>query len=123
MLKIIIAIIVAVFFVTRDALCYYFYPELKTSVGDWDGSNELTMNIYAVIILLSFVSACLPSKYKITLFFTLIPVWFSLFDLIDRSFRIYTLTNLDRVFIIPFSIFLAALTYALITHVYDKRIE
>lgn len=122
MAKIIIAIIVGLFFVVRDAVCHYRFPDMKIR-EEWNGANELTMNTYAVIIGLSFISACLPTKYKITLFFTLIPVWFSIFDLLDRSFRIYNLTSIDRVFVIPASIFLAALTYAIITQVYDKRLK
>lgn len=120
MSKIVIAILVGLFFVIRDAACFYFFPDMKIR-EEWNGANELTMNAYAVIIGLSFVSACLKTKYQITLFFTLIPVWFSVFDLVDRSFKIYELTSIDRVFVIPASIFLAALTYAIITQIYDKR--
>jgi len=112
MLKIIIAIIVAVFFVTRDALCYYFYPETKAITGDWDGSNSITMNTYAVIIGLSFIGMTLKTKYEITLWFCIVPCWFSFFDILDRLFHIYYLTNSDRVIIIPVSIILSSLTYA-----------
>lgn len=112
MLKIIISIIVSVFFITRDALCYYLYPNMKTSVGDWDGSNALTMNIYAIVIGLSFLGMTLRTKYRITLFFCIIPCWFSFFDLLDRSFQIYNITQIDRVIIIPASILLSSLTYA-----------
>jgi len=120
MAKITIAIIVGLFFVVRDAVCHYRFPDMKIR-EEWNGANELTMNTYAVIIGLSFISACLKTKHRITLLFTLIPVWFSIFDLIDRSFKIYNLTSIDRVFVIPASIFLAALTYSIITQIYDKR--
>lgn len=120
MLKIIISIIATVLFVVRDNLCWYKYPNMRTITGEWDGSNSLTMNFFAVIIALGFIYGALPTKHKVTVFFGLVPVWLCAFDLFDRLvFHIYYRTPIDNFFILV-AIFLAALTYIL-NEIYAQR--
>lgn len=111
MIRLVLNILVLIFFVGRDALCYYFFPEMKTEVGDWDGSNDLTMNIYSAIIFICFVNQFLPLKYFATYFFSFTVLWFSIFDVTDRFLGIYEFTGIDKVFTIPSSFILGSLSH------------
>jgi hypothetical protein len=111
LIRLVLNILVLVFFIGRDALCYYFFPEMKTVTGEWDGSNDLTMNIYSGVIFICFVNQFLTLKYFVTYFFSLTVLWFSIFDVADRCLGIYEFTGMDKVFTIPASLILGSITY------------
>ena len=122
MIRLITSILVCLLFVLRDPLCYFFYPNLKTITGDWDGSNALTMNIYSGLLFLSFARAFFKVRYKETYIFEFAVCWFSFFDILDRILGVYNFTRLDQVFIIPCCIILATITHLLYVIYLRKKI-
>jgi hypothetical protein len=86
--KIILAGIIGIVFVIRHHVCEHYFPEMKTVTGDWDGSNTLTMNCYAVIIGLALIIARISSsdKSRYVLDFS---IGVSLSDLYDRYTGVY----------------------------------
>lgn len=123
MIRLLISISIVLFYCLRDPLCFFFYPELRTVTGEWDGANALAMNIYALLIFMSFIKTFLKVKYEITYLFDIGVVWFSLANIIDRSMGLYNFTRLDQVIIIPSCIILSTLTHLLYVNFREKTIN
>lgn len=121
MIRLLISISTCLFFVLRILLCYFFYPEMQTDAGDWDGSNALTMNMLHLILLFAFLKTFLHVKYEITYLFDIGVLWFSFADIADRILGQYNLTQLDQVFIIPCCVILSTLTHLLYVNFIRKK--
>lgn len=122
MIRLIASILIAAFFILRDYLCQRYFPEMKTLKGDWDGSNSLTMNTYAVVLFLAFSTVFFQVKYSITYLFQFVVIWFSFADLVFRSFNLPVYTVFDTKIINPICVFLAIVTFAVYTN-YKKKPE
>ena len=113
MLKLILSILVLAFFTLRAPLCYFIYPNMVTSTGDWDGSNALTMNIYAGIIMLSVLISTFKTKYFITDYFQYVTFLLCASDILDRMLGIYSFGTFDLVYTIPICFLLPSIYYLL----------
>jgi hypothetical protein len=122
MIRLIASILIAAFFILRDYLCQRYFPEMKTLKGDWDGSNSLTMNTYAVVLFLAFSTVFFQVKYSITYLFQFVVIWFSFADLVFRSFNLPVYTVFDTKIINPICVFLSIVTFAVYTN-YKKKPE
>ncbi len=105
--KIFLTITAILLFVFNYQICEYFYP-LKPQLKSW---WTLKVNIYAVIMMLIFLSQSLGSK-KWLRFFLEIGVGFSISSVIDKLyFSVHDFTNSDIYMIL---ITVAFATYNLI---------
>lgn len=120
MLKLVLVIITLAFFTLRDALCYFFYPNLKLVTGEWDGANALTMNIYAGIVITSILISFLKTKYWLTDYFQIVTLFFCLFDILDRCMGLYQTYEIDKIIIAP-ACFLLPSFYYLSKYVNSQR--
>lgn len=111
MLKLILSILVICFYTLRAPLCYFFYPEMLTCTGDWDGSNALTMNVYSGIIMLSVLISFLKTKYLISDYLQMVTLLLCAADILDRSMGIYELGMFDLVYTVPVCFLLPSFYY------------
>lgn len=111
MLKLTLVILRLLFFVLRSPLCFFFFPDTLTSAGDWDGSNSLTMNTYAVIVITSVLISFLKTKYWITDYCQVVTLLLCVADILDRSLGIYELGMFDLIYTVPVCFLLPSLYY------------
>lgn len=116
MFRLVASILIAAAFIFRDYLCQRYFPEMKTLKGDWDGSNVLTMNSYALMLFLAFSSVFFQVKYRITYLFQFIVLWFSFADLLFRSLNLYDNTAIDKTIVSPLCAMCALVTYLIFTN-------
>jgi hypothetical protein len=117
-MKVFIAIAVLVFFIGRDYACKHFFPEMRTVTGDWDGSNNLTMYTYSMVILLSFLFGRLNSTTRSHKFIWDVAVGVSLSDVVDRLWFDVTVFNESDYFLLALTIIMSYLD--IYFQVFDK---
>lgn len=108
-IQILCAGFVTAFFPLRDFLCKTLYPNMRTITGEWDGANNLTMDLFAAMFLcLSFIGwnntkGCIRVVIAIAL-------GLSAGDVADRMFGIREYTGFDLVSV-PLAIIIPIYTY------------
>jgi len=123
MVKLLASIFVCCLFCMRDAVCEKYFPNMRTEVGEWDGANELTMNLFAAIIILMVVVSISKTVHPITNFFIYFIFCLSAFDVVDRIARHYTFDGFDLIFVIPISAIISASIYAYVYRNGEKTID
>lgn len=120
MLKLVLSITLLLMLLFRAPVCFFFYPEMATDAGDWDGSNSLTMNVNGVLTILSVIISLLKTKYFIGEYFLVVAMLLCVSNILDRAMGIYEFTSVDKVFTIP-ACFILPSFYYLIKYVFQRK--
>lgn len=82
-------VIVGLFFTLRQTVLLYFYPNMAVNATDWDFSNAITNNVWAVVffILLAVIKILVSSEEKLLGYFTSVVMGISSADLVDKFIR------------------------------------
>ena len=112
--QILLAAFVAVFFPLRAFLCYSLYPEMQTCAKEWDGANNLTMDIFAAMFFCLSLLSWLNTKGSVQVIIG-IALGFSAGDVFDRMLNINDYTAADLITI------LLAISIPIYTYVTRER--
>lgn len=85
-MRLVISIIVLLFFTFRERFCVWYFPDMKTVTGEWDASNDLTMNTFSLLFCLTFLFGRLGVSTKKEKLLWDIIIGISISDVADRVF-------------------------------------
>lgn len=90
MIKLILAILLPVLFLANYWACECLYPGADKDWAIFIPMDELCHNFWSVIMLGYAIISTIETKYKATDFFLFLAVNFSLCDIMDRMFHLYS---------------------------------
>lgn len=107
--EILLAGFCVVFFPLRDFLCKSLYPKMKTITGEWDGANNLTMDLFAWMFFCGIFLSWRHTTGILSVFLGA-SLGFSAGDVLDRLFGIRDYTGFDFISV-PLAIIIPIYTY------------